>query len=327
MQNEPQKLFIAYNTLTGGIWCRDKFVTKGQAKMDATYQNDVDKSSDWQVAKITHISPIDKDNEKWEITGIEQFNFTDFDDFPWVSNFMAGVKAVENKEQDIRGASILLEPHCLPNVDFDKLPYLVVEKPKIGFYVYNTQHTTFTSVIEKDINGEPLHFDSFDEADDYISKKINSKPYKPTVGELIPHLFVIYNTETKKIAHFDCDIKITRIKWDTNALKHLKQLVNDGLTASEIAIRLGIPKNAVVGKINRLGLKSQSKKDPTNKSDTDLLSEKDRPLRVSKECDICHGIFSNKKAAEHAAKELNILTEQSDIWRVARLKQVELVEE
>ena len=41
--------------------------------------------------------------------------------------------------------------------------------------------------------------------------------------------------------------------WDTNKLKKLKSLLGKGLSTSEIGKRLEMSKNAVVGKLNRLG--------------------------------------------------------------------------
>lgn len=41
--------------------------------------------------------------------------------------------------------------------------------------------------------------------------------------------------------------------WDTSTLKKLKSLFDKGLSTAEIGRKLGISKNAVVGKINRLG--------------------------------------------------------------------------
>ncbi|MBO4626114.1 MAG: GcrA cell cycle regulator [Alphaproteobacteria bacterium] len=41
--------------------------------------------------------------------------------------------------------------------------------------------------------------------------------------------------------------------WDNTALKKLKALVGKGLSTSEIGRRLGMSKNAIVGKLNRLG--------------------------------------------------------------------------
>ncbi|MBR6752172.1 MAG: hypothetical protein IKL95_02775 [Alphaproteobacteria bacterium] len=41
--------------------------------------------------------------------------------------------------------------------------------------------------------------------------------------------------------------------WDANKLKKLKVLIGKGLSTSEIGKRLEMSKNAVVGKLNRLG--------------------------------------------------------------------------
>ena len=41
--------------------------------------------------------------------------------------------------------------------------------------------------------------------------------------------------------------------WDNSILKKLKALMGKGLSTSEIGKRLGLSKNAVVGKLHRLG--------------------------------------------------------------------------
>ena len=41
--------------------------------------------------------------------------------------------------------------------------------------------------------------------------------------------------------------------WDSNMLKKLKSLIGKGLSTSEMGKKLGMSKNAVVGKLNRLG--------------------------------------------------------------------------
>lgn len=46
--------------------------------------------------------------------------------------------------------------------------------------------------------------------------------------------------------------------WDNATLKKLKALTGKGLSTSEIGKRLGISKNAVVGKLNRLGWNSKA---------------------------------------------------------------------
>ena len=46
--------------------------------------------------------------------------------------------------------------------------------------------------------------------------------------------------------------------WDNATLKKLKSLMGKGLSTAEIGKRLGLSKNAVVGKLNRLGWNSKS---------------------------------------------------------------------
>lgn len=51
--------------------------------------------------------------------------------------------------------------------------------------------------------------------------------------------------------------------WDNATLKKLKSLMGKGLSTSEMGKRLGISKNAVVGKLNRLGWNSKAGGAPT----------------------------------------------------------------
>lgn len=46
--------------------------------------------------------------------------------------------------------------------------------------------------------------------------------------------------------------------WDSNMLKKLKALVGKGLSTSEMGKKLGMSKNAVIGKLNRLGWNSKT---------------------------------------------------------------------
>ncbi len=46
--------------------------------------------------------------------------------------------------------------------------------------------------------------------------------------------------------------------WDNATLKKLKALTGKGLSTAEIGKRLGMSKNAVVGKLNRLGWNSKA---------------------------------------------------------------------
>ena len=54
--------------------------------------------------------------------------------------------------------------------------------------------------------------------------------------------------------------------WDSNMLKKLKSLVGKGLSTAEMGKKLGMSKNAVVGKLNRLGWNAKASDDAPKKS-------------------------------------------------------------
>ena len=56
--------------------------------------------------------------------------------------------------------------------------------------------------------------------------------------------------------------------WDSNMLKKLKALMGKGLSTAEMGKKLGMSKNAVVGKLNRLGWNSKAVEPDTKKSKT-----------------------------------------------------------
>ncbi len=56
--------------------------------------------------------------------------------------------------------------------------------------------------------------------------------------------------------------------WDNSTLKKLKALMGKGLSTSEIGKRLGLSKNAVVGKLNRLGWNAKAGATKTAKPET-----------------------------------------------------------
>ena len=71
--------------------------------------------------------------------------------------------------------------------------------------------------------------------------------------------------------------------WDSNILKKLKALVGKGLSTSEIGKKLGLSKNAVVGKLHRMGWNagatdSDVKKVPVKKTE----KSKVRPVTPKK---------------------------------------------
>ena len=68
--------------------------------------------------------------------------------------------------------------------------------------------------------------------------------------------------------------------WDTNKLKKLKTLVGKGLSTSEIGKRLEMSKNAVVGKLNRLGWNLKAITGGVKKSGT--LAGADKKVKKTK---------------------------------------------
>ena len=323
MTDNTQKLFVAYDTTLGQIWF-DEIKTRRDAETATEVQNDLDSGPhNWQVAKIKYIEPVEKSVQKIEIIGTKHFDLANH--IGEISNFMVGVKAASKQEIETR-FGIFIMPKCLTTKfkEDEESPYYIMEylngNHSGKFSVQNSVMNNSFSQIERDNSGEILYFNTVEEADKYIEKKMN---FKISVGDVSEKRFVIYNIETKEIATFSCSEKITTVEWSKDALKQLKTLVDDGLSASEIATILGVSKNSIVGKINRLGWKLNKTKEPVRKFDTD--KEYIKPSIVSKEFDICHGIFSSNNAAKCAAEQLNLWTHEQGVWRVARLTQVELV--
>ena len=76
--------------------------------------------------------------------------------------------------------------------------------------------------------------------------------------------------------------------WDSNVLKKLKVLVGKGLSTSEIGKRLGMSKNAIVGKLHRLGwnpkasdVVSESKKSKKTANDKKSVAKKTPAKKVA----------------------------------------------
>lgn len=75
--------------------------------------------------------------------------------------------------------------------------------------------------------------------------------------------------------------------WDNSILKKLKALVGKGLSTAEIGKKLGISKNAVVGKLHRMGWNSgtaesaveKGKKEPAKKAVGKSSAKKTAPIK------------------------------------------------
>src|SRR5690606_13352514 len=62
--------------------------------------------------------------------------------------------------------------------------------------------------------------------------------------------------------------------WNDEKIQRLKKLWSEGLTTGEIGKRLGVSKNAVVGKAHRLGLKGRP---------SPIKRQPNKPVEVKKE--------------------------------------------
>ena len=85
--------------------------------------------------------------------------------------------------------------------------------------------------------------------------------------------------------------------WDNTALKKLKALTGKGLSTSEIGKRLGMSKNAIVGKLNRLGWNAKA-----GGASVAGTSEK-KTAAVSKKTEEVVEKRATKKVATKAVKE------------------------
>ena len=81
--------------------------------------------------------------------------------------------------------------------------------------------------------------------------------------------------------------------WDSNMLKKLKTLIGKGLSASEIGKRLEVSKNAVIGKLNRLGW---------NPKATDVVETKNKTKKENK---VAGRISVKKTTAKVVAKKIS----------------------
>ena len=90
--------------------------------------------------------------------------------------------------------------------------------------------------------------------------------------------------------------------WDSGMLKKLKALVGKGLSTSEMGKKLGMSKNAVVGKLNRLGWNAKAG-DVSSKKDTKSKKEsKETKAAVKKPA---KSVVA-KKAVEKQAKAVSV---------------------
>ncbi len=103
--------------------------------------------------------------------------------------------------------------------------------------------------------------------------------------------------------------------WDSTALKKLKSLIGKGLSTSEIGRRLGMSKNAVVGKLNRLGWNAKAGGVPvaevetkvTKKTKTEKNAETGNKATAVKKTDKKAAV---KTAEKQTGKRLSVKVEK-----------------
>lgn len=97
--------------------------------------------------------------------------------------------------------------------------------------------------------------------------------------------------------------------WTEEMVEQLRQMWIEGLTANEIAKRLGVSKNSIVGKVHRLCLKARpspikrkkvtNNETAENKSSTNVIKEK-----ASKVIPVTASVSDNSKTKPVKAKEV-----------------------
>jgi GcrA cell cycle regulator len=101
--------------------------------------------------------------------------------------------------------------------------------------------------------------------------------------------------------------------WDSNMLKKLKTLVGKGLSASEIGKKLEVSKNAVIGKLNRLGWNAKAV-EATEKKSTKVKKDTKETKTVAKKPakkSVLKTLF-NKKADKKAVAKKEPVKKSAD---------------
>ena len=94
--------------------------------------------------------------------------------------------------------------------------------------------------------------------------------------------------------------------WDSGMLKKLKALVGKGLSTSEMGKKLGMSKNAVVGKLNRLGWNAKATEAETKKSDKSKKEAKSTNKKAGKTA-----VVGKKTVAPKIEKKPKILVKKA----------------
>lgn len=93
--------------------------------------------------------------------------------------------------------------------------------------------------------------------------------------------------------------------WDSNMLKKLKSLVGKGLSTAEMGKKLGMSKNAVVGKLNRLGWNAKAVEPEPKKAKVSVKTKKSDSKKG------LTGIIAKVSAKKSAEKKIVTKTDKS----------------
>ncbi|MDO4423385.1 MAG: GcrA family cell cycle regulator [Pseudomonadota bacterium] len=118
--------------------------------------------------------------------------------------------------------------------------------------------------------------------------------------------------------------------WDSIALKKLKALTGKGLSTSEIGKRLGMSKNAIVGKLNRLGWNAKAGGAPTAKeAEVKATTKKTADKTGAKKAAVKTAPKAKEivKKATVAKKETVKATEKKSVAKKSEKKVAEKVKE
>ena len=118
--------------------------------------------------------------------------------------------------------------------------------------------------------------------------------------------------------------------WDSIALKKLKALTGKGLSTSEIGKRLGMSKNAIVGKLNRLGWNAKAGGAPTAKeAEVKAVTKKTADKTGAKKAAVKTAPKAKEtvKEATVAKKETVKATEKKPVAKKSEKKVAEKVKE
>ena len=97
--------------------------------------------------------------------------------------------------------------------------------------------------------------------------------------------------------------------WDSNMLKKLKALVGKGLSTAEMGKKLGMSKNAVVGKLNRLGWNAKAA-EPEEKPSKSKPEKKSVMAKVARVIGVKKEKTTSKKSAVKTTSDKKIATKK-----------------